>query len=101
MLFPLAIVNPLQLMIPIEKVPPLLMLVMLLYPFGTTSPTATPVAALGPALLTVIVKVTTSPTFGVELLTVFIKLKSATCGVTGSVSSSSCIGASASGVGSG
>ena len=46
-------------------------------------------AAFGPALDTVTVNVTTSPTFGEALLTVLTKLKSATCGNTGSLSESS------------
>ena len=64
-------------------------LVIPLKPLGTASSTATLVAAFGPALSTSIVNVTTSPTLGSGLLTVLIKLKSATCGSTGSLSASS------------
>ena len=41
------------------------------YPVGKTSVTLTLVAALGPALLAVKVKMTLLPTFGVALFTVF------------------------------
>ena len=51
--------------------------------------TATPVASLGPSLVTSIVNVITSPMLGVASLTSLIKLKSDTCGVVGSLSSSS------------
>ena len=54
--------------------PPLLTLVIPLNPFGTTSSTETPVASLGPSLLTVIVNVTVSPTLGSGLSTNLIKL---------------------------
>ena len=70
-------------------VPPLLMLAIAEYPLGTSSATATFVASLGPSLITSIVNVITSPTLGVASLTVLIKLKSATCGVVGSLSASS------------
>jgi len=50
---------------------------------------ATPLALFAPALLTVIVKVTTSPTLGVGSLTVFSILKSEVCGVTSKLDSSS------------
>lgn len=47
------------------------------YPFGTTSLNDTFVATSGPALVTVKVKVTTSPTFGVASLIDLTILKSA------------------------
>ena len=48
-------------------------------PAGNTSFTFTFVAESGPIFVTVIVKVTISPTFAFGLLTVFTKLKSAIC----------------------
>src|SRR5664279_2131941 len=46
------------------------------YPAGRLSVTLTPVAALGPLLVAVIVKVTLLPTLGVRLSTVLTTLKS-------------------------
>ena len=60
-------------------VPPFEAFVTFEYPFGSASPTATPVASAGPAFVTSIVNVTTSPTFGVPSFTNLIKLKSAVC----------------------
>src|SRR5262249_38788519 len=51
-------------------------------PFGTASRTTTLVASFGPLLVTVTVKVTTSPTLGRELFTTFVTSRSACCGVT-------------------
>ena len=51
-------------------------------PAGSRSCTATPVAASGPALVRVTVKVIVSPTFGVGLLTVLVIARSACCGVS-------------------
>ena len=76
-------------MIEAASVPPPEILVISLNPLGTASSTATLVASLGPSLLTSIVNVITSPTLGSGLLTVLIKLRSATCGSTGSLSASS------------
>ena len=69
--------------------PLLLTFAISVYPLGTISSTDIPVAALGPSFNTSIVNVITSPTLGVGSLTVLIKLISATCGSTGSLSSSS------------
>ena len=60
------------------------------------------VATVGPALLTVIVNVTALPTSGAPLLTVLVRLRSATATGTGvTVSSSSSSGGVAPGVESG
>ena len=72
-----------------SALPSLLIAAMSEYPLGTTSSTATLVASFGPSLITSTVNVITSPTLGVASLTVLIKLKSATCGVVGSLSASS------------
>ena len=54
-------------------------------PAGSWSPTRTPVAADGPALETVTVKVTLLPTLGVALLTVLVSDKSAEAMAVGAV----------------
>ena len=54
---------------------------MKLMPAGSVSRTATFVASCGPALATVIVKVTLSPTLTIALLTTFVTDKSVTSGV--------------------
>ena len=59
------------------------------YPAGMTSSTATPVASSGPSLDTVIVNVTVSPTFGDGSDTALTSDRSATCGTTTALSSSS------------
>ena len=51
-------------------------------PAGSGSVTCTPVAAFGPALVRVTVKVIVSPTLGVGLLTVLVSARSACCGVS-------------------
>src|SRR5207253_10997447 len=53
-----------------------------LRPAGKRSLTWTLVAVLGPLSLSVIVKVTVSPTFGVGLSTLFSTARSACCGVS-------------------
>ena len=53
------------------------------YPEGNSSLTDTPVAALGPLLVAVMVKVTLLPTLGVALLTVFVTARSAAAVGTG------------------
>ena len=78
--------------------PALLIAVILLYPFGIASSIATPVAASGPALFTVIVNDTTSPTFGVVLLIVLLRLRSACFGVGVTASWSFSVGTSLFGV---
>ena len=88
-LLPASMLRPTQVINPAASDPPLLIFEIPLKPLGTASSTDTPVASLGPALLTSIVKVTTSPTLGSASLTVLIKLMSATCGSTGSLSASS------------
>ena len=57
----------------------------LLYPFGTTSCTEIPVALEGPKLVSVKVKVTVSPIFGVFVLTDFVKARSAFSNVSKAV----------------
>ena len=74
---------------PPDKTPPPDILVIPLYPPGTTSCTDTPVAVTAPSLLINIVKVTISPTFGVVSLTIFSIDKSEVCGVIIKLSSSS------------
>ena len=74
------------------KTPPLLMLLILLYPFGTKSSTETPVPLLGPSFPIVIVNVTMSPTFGDASLTSLIKYKSATPRYPASILSIVCPG---------
>src|SRR5437899_10727032 len=51
-------------------------------PAGRASCTVTLVAELGPASLSVMVKVIVSPTLGVGLLTVLVNTRSACCGVS-------------------
>src|SRR3954466_2287447 len=51
-------------------------------PAGRRSVTCTPVAASGPLLVRVTVKVMTSPTLGVALLTALARARSARCGVS-------------------
>src|SRR5207302_9386833 len=51
-------------------------------PAGKASLTCTLLAVLGPLSLSVIVKVSVSPTLGVGLLTVLVIAKSACCGVS-------------------
>ena len=55
-------------------------------PAGNRSVTCTPVAAAGPPLVRVTVKVIWSPTLGVASLTVLVRARSACCGSTSAVS---------------
>ena len=86
---PLVITKPLQVIVEPTSTPPAEMPPTPLNPAGMTSSTATPVASSGPALDTVMVNVTESPTLGVRSSTAFIKERSATRGVTVALSSSS------------
>ena len=86
---PTGISRPAHVIVEPAAVPSLLTLAIPLKPLGTLSSTDTPVASLGPSLLTVIVNVMTSPTLGSGLSTILIKLISTTCGSTGSSSASS------------
>ena len=83
MLFVAAMVNPVHVTTLLFAVPPLLIFVMLEKPAGTTSSIATPVAVLGPSLVTRIVKMIVSPTTGVALSTVLFSRRSADRGVDG------------------
>ena len=83
-LAPLANVPTVHAPVPLLKVPALgAVLLTKVYPDGKTSVTDTVVAALGPALFAVSVKMTLLPTFGVALLTVFIMPTLACAAVTG------------------
>ena len=101
--------RPLHDTVPPANVPALEMFVGLLYPLGNRSPTPTPVASFGPALLTVIVNVTVSPgemfplpSASVSSVMLLLSDRSATGFTIGvAVASSSCTGGSLSGVGSG
>src|SRR5215813_13320759 len=66
--------------LPVTTVPPLLMVFGVPKLLGTVSLTLTPVAALGPALLTVMVKVTTPLRSGELLLTILVSDRSALVG---------------------
>src|SRR5262249_44911223 len=52
---------------------------------GSESVTVTPVAGSGPLLVSVMVKVITSPTLGLVLSTVLDSTRSACCGLTGAL----------------
>ena len=70
--------SPAQVMVFPTIVDPPVIAVTVSYPFGTTSSTVTPVASLGPALATSIVKVTVEPTKGVALSMALVMLTSDT-----------------------
>ena len=101
--------KPLQLIKPPLSLPPLLILPIVVYPSGTVSPTPTPVALLGPPLVTVTLKVTVSPALIVVLpsasvvnTTLLAMLKSLTLATVGvALVSSSSAGVSVSAVASG